>query len=110
MLLTAESTPAGDVRIYATQIASVVSYFVDDGDGGCQLIVEAGELACRWSTTQEKLDAVRSAVLDEVSRRLNCPAERVLCRNISELHLIADPVLAERVTWSRRRHSRRPAR
>lgn len=110
MLLTAESTAAGDLRIYATQIASVVSYFVDDGDGCCALVVEPGELACRWSMTQDKLDGVRAAVLEDVARRLNCPPDRVLCRSLAELLLIADPVLAERVTWSRRRHSRRAVR
>lgn len=110
MLLTAESTAAGDLRIYATQIASVVSYFVDDGEGGCQLIVEAGELACRWSTTAEKINAVRDAVLVEVARRLNCLPHQVHQHSLTELHDLSDPVLAERVTWTRRRHNRRVAR
>lgn len=106
MLLTIESTPAGDLRIYATQQASVVSYFVDDGEGGTMLCVEPGEYACRWSTTQEKLDWLRAAVLDEVAGRLSCPADKVLCRSMSELAMVADPLLAMRHTWTGRRASR----
>lgn len=110
MLLTAESAPNGTVRIYATQLASVVSYFEDDGDGACMLVVEPGEFACRWSTTQEKLDAVKAAVLSEVAARLNCDLDKVQCRSMSELYLVADPVLKETHRWTGRRHSRTPAR
>lgn len=106
MLLTIETTRLGELRIYVTQLASVVSYFTDDGDGGTALNVEPGEFACPWSTTPEKLGAVRDCVLAEVAERLNCPADKVLCRSLSELALVADPLLETRHTWSGRRHSR----
>lgn len=106
MLLTIESTLPGEIRIYATQQASVVSYFVDDGEGGTTLHVEPSEFACRWSTTQEKLDWLRGAVLEEVAGRLNCPVDKVLHRSLAELSLVADPLLSVRHTWTGRRASR----
>lgn len=110
MLLTVESTDDGQDRIYATQQASVVTYFVDDGEGGTMLVAEPGEFACRWSTTQEKLDSVRAAVLVEVASRLNCKPEKVQCRSLSDIALVADPLLKTRHTWSGRRHTRKPTR
>lgn len=111
MLLTEETTPEGEARIYATQMASVVTYFTDDGEGGTQLHVEAGEFACRWSTTQEKLDAVRDAVLAATAVRLNCPADKVLHRSLAEIALVVDPLtIPVRHTWSRRRPGRKPGR
>jgi hypothetical protein len=111
MLLTEETTPEGEARIYATQMASVVTYFTDDGEGGTMLHAEPGEFACRWSTTQDKLDAVREAVLAETAVRLNCPVDKVLHRSLSDLSLIADPItIPVRHTWSRRKAGRRPGR
>lgn len=103
MLLTEETTPEGEPRIYATQLASVVTYFTDDGEGGTVLHAEPGEFACRWSTTQAKLDAVRDAVLIETAYRLNCPVDKVLHRSLSELALVADPLRpVQRHTWGRK--------
>lgn len=110
MLLTEETSDEGVPRIYATQIASVVSYFVDDGDDGTKLIVEPGEYACRWTTTQAKLDAVRDAVLNEVANRLNCPTSKVECRSLSDIALVADPLLKSRPSWTSRARPRRSTR
>lgn len=110
MLLTEESTRDGNVRIYATQQASIVTYFEDDGEGGTMLQVEPGEFASPFVVTPERLAAVKDAVLDEVARRLSCPTDKVLCRSMSELSLITDPLLRERHTWSGRRHTRHIAR
>lgn len=109
MLLTIETTSRGEDRIYATQQASVVTYFAEDSDGGTVLHVQAGEFACRWSTTQAKLDAVRDCVLAEVASRLSCPTEKVLCRSLAEIALVADPLTDRRYDWSSRRHSRHDA-
>lgn len=102
--------PDGSQRIYATQQASVVSYFEDDGDGGTLLVVHPGEYACPYSTTAEKLEAVRLSVLEETARRLNCPPDKVHYRSLSELVLVADPVLAEMPRWSSKRLRRQPCR
>lgn len=74
------------------------------------LVVEPGEFACRWSTTQEKLDALRVAVLHEVAGRLNCPVDKVTRRSMSELFLVTDPLLKVSHRWTGRRHSRVAAR
>lgn len=110
MLLTEESTRDGHVRIYATQQASIVSYFEDDGEGGTTLQVEPGEFASPLVVTPERMAALKEAVLSEVARRLSCPADKVLGRSMAELSLIADPLLNARHTWSGRRHTRHATR
>lgn len=67
----------GERRIYFTQAASVVSFFTDDGEGGVRPHVSAGEFACPWTTTREKLDAVEAAMLEETARRLNIRPDQV---------------------------------
>lgn len=106
MLLTEETSAGNKVRIYATQLASVVTYFTDDGEGGIMLHAELGEFASPLSVTVEKVEAVKQAVMEEAARRLNCPTDKVFCRSMSELSLVTDPVLKERPTWSGRRHYR----
>lgn len=106
MLLTEEHDAGTLVRIYATQQASVVTWFEDDGGGGTVLHAELGEFASPWSNGEEKVEAVKAAVLVEVARRLNCPIEKVLCRSLSELALVTDPLLERKHSWSGRRHSR----
>jgi len=106
MLLTEETTRGNKVRIYATQLASVVTYFTDDGEGGTMLHAELGEFASPFSVTEEKVEAVKQAVMEDVARRLNCPVDKVLCRSMAELSLVTDPVLREIPKWTGRRHFR----
>jgi hypothetical protein len=106
MLLTEETTDGNTVRIYATQQASVVTYFTDDGEGGTLLHGELGEFASPWSVTPEKVEAVKAAVLEDVARRLNCSIDKVLCRSMADLSLVTDPLIKTRHSWSGRRHSR----
>ncbi|WP_414463313.1 hypothetical protein [Hyphomicrobium sp. DY-1] len=110
MLFTEETDRRGNVRIYATQQASVVTYFEDDGDGGTMLHAEPGEFLSPYVATPELFNHVRAAVLTEAAKRLSCPIDKVLARSMSELALVCDPVLSERPTWTGRRHKRTPAR
>lgn len=106
MLFTEETAPGNKVRIYATQLASVVTYFTDDGEGGTMLTAELGEFACPYSTTAEKVEAVKQAVMEEAARRLNCPVDKVLCRSMADLSLVTDRVLKEIPKWTGRRFFR----
>ncbi len=112
MLFTAETTDDGDVRVYATQQASVVTFFTEDPQGGSTLHAEPGEFACRWSTTQTKIDAVRLAVLDEAARRLGCYPDQVELHEFEALMRVCDPLPRYRTTWSgaRAKSLRRPVR
>ncbi|HML29056.1 MAG TPA: hypothetical protein PKE16_09480, partial [Hyphomicrobium sp.] len=69
MLLTEELDAGTLVRIFATQQASVVTWFEDDGGGGTILHAELGEFASPWANGEEKVEAVKAAVLVEVARR-----------------------------------------
>ncbi|WP_414462463.1 hypothetical protein [Hyphomicrobium sp. DY-1] len=110
MLFTEETNRRGNVRIYATQQASVVTYFEDDGDGGTMLHTEPGEFLSPYVATTELFTAVRTAVLEEAAKRLSCPVDKVLSRSMSELSLVCDPVLREKATWTGKRHTREPVR
>jgi hypothetical protein len=108
MLISMESTAEGEKRVYCTRGHSVVTYFVDDGEGGSMLSVEPGEFADPFSTTDEKLMAVKESVLAEVARRLSCDPAEVECRPMAELASICDPHLKIRDHWSGRAKAKRP--
>lgn len=106
MLLTEDFEDGELARIYATQQASVVTYFADDEEGGTVLHAELGEFASPWANPPEKIEAVKAAVIEEVARRLNCPADKVLSRSLAEISLVADPIIRNKHTWSGRHHTR----
>ena len=106
MLLSEETSDDGELRVYFTRASTVISYFTDDEDGGVKTHVAPGEFACPWSTTPEKLDAVRSAMLAETARRLQCHVEQVEQMPFEAIRKIADPHLKYRHTWTGRSKAR----
>ncbi|MBS0232104.1 MAG: hypothetical protein JSR99_01315 [Proteobacteria bacterium] len=106
MLISLETTAEGEKRVYCTRGNSVVTYFADDGEGGSMLSVEPGEFASPYSTTEEKLQAVKESVLREVARRLSCEPAEVQAKPMADLTRICDPHLAFRDHWVGR--GRRP--
>jgi len=106
MLLSDETNDDGERRIYFTQAASVTSFFTDDGEGGVRAHVFAGEFACPWTTTQEKLDAVEAAMLEETARRLNIRPDQVCQVSLNDIGQVADPHLKHRHTWAGRTKTR----
>ena len=99
MLLSDETNDDGERRIYFTQAASVVSFFTDDGDGGVRTHVAPGEFACPWTSTQDKLDAVEAAMLEETARRLHIRPDQVCQMSLNDIGQVADPHLKHRHTW-----------
>src|SRR3569832_750320 len=108
MLISIESTAEGEKRVYCTRGHSVVTYFADDGEGGSMLSVEPGIFADPYSTTPEKLQATKDAVLSEVARRLACDPGEVQCRSFGEIIGICDPHLTHRDHWTGRARAKRP--
>ena len=106
MLLSDETSDDGQRRIYFTRVGSVVSYFTDDDSGGVAVHVEPGEFACRWSTTQAKLDAVRDSMLDETARRLHIRPDQVQHMTMNDIGQVCDPHLSVRHHWAGRAKSR----
>lgn len=74
MILREMSMPDGEVRLYCTRIAQVISYFADDGEGGSVLWLERGDMAMVQDST---MDEVRAWILSDVGQRLQCPADHV---------------------------------
>jgi hypothetical protein len=62
MLLTEDTSDDGELRIHFTR-SSVVSYFTDDDDGGVKAHASPSDFACPWSTTPDKLHAVKMEML-----------------------------------------------
>jgi hypothetical protein len=91
MLITLETTTRGEKRVYCTRTNSVVSFFADDGDGGSMLSVEHGEFAFPSPFADERLQAVKLAVLEEVALRLSCRPSQVEEVPFDELAAICDP-------------------
>lgn len=108
MLISLESTAEGEKRVYCTRGHSVVAYFADDGEGGSMLSVEPGEFASPFTVTDEKLEAVKLSVLEEVARRLSCDPAEVPARPMVDLVHICDPHLKQRDHWVGRAKARRP--
>ena len=85
MIFTEETTDDGELSVYATNHASVVSYFTDDSEVGTVLHVEPTEFACPWTTRGAKLDSVRDAVIAEAARRLACFPDQVLLHGMDAI-------------------------
>jgi hypothetical protein len=110
MILTDEITTSGERRIYFTQFATVVTYFTESEDGGVAVHAEPGEFACPWSTTPEKIEGVRLAMLAEVARRLDCDVAAVVAKTLDEIAAVSDPLLDARPHWASRAKRRIPGR
>lgn len=94
MIVSEETTDDGQVRFYFTRQNSVQSYVTDDGEGGVQIHVEPSEFACPWSTTPEKMQAVRLSLLAEAAQRLGCKVDQVETLRLADFRTIADPQLS----------------
>ena len=87
MIMREMSMPDGEVRLYCTRVAQVVSYFADDGEGGSVLWLEPGDMALLQDNI---MNDVRAWILDTVAQRLSCKPEHVetlpikyLCRHLA---------------------------
>lgn len=80
--------PDGEVRLYCTRIAQVVSYFADDGEGGSVLWLEPGDMAMVQDNAMEEM---RAWILSDVGQRLACPPDRVETLSIE--------TLCQRLAW-----------
>jgi len=106
MLLSDETSDDGERRIYFTQAASVVSYFTEDDAGGVKATVHPAEFACPWNSPPEKMEAVRTTMLEETARRLNIRADQVMLMSLDDIGNVADPHLKVRHHWAGRSKSR----
>lgn len=98
--------PDGEVRIYCTRTSSLISYFVANDDDTSTLIIEPSDAVLWQSDHLERVLAeMRSAVLAEVGGRLNCPADKVELRSISDLILITDQEPEIRHPWQAKRRA-----
>jgi hypothetical protein len=77
MIVSEETTDEGQVRFYFTRQHSIVSFITDDGEGRVQIHVEPSEFACPWTTTPEKMAAVKMSLLEEAARRFSCKVDEV---------------------------------
>jgi hypothetical protein len=100
VILSIETTDDGIDAVFFTRQNSVVSYFTDDGEGGVVPHAQLSEFACPWSTTPDKLEAVKMHMLAETARRLNCRVEEVTGKPFAEICKVADPHLKVRHTWT----------
>jgi hypothetical protein len=101
----------GEKRAYFTRVNSVISYFTEDDDGGVAVHVMPGEFACPWSTTADKLQSVRMAMLAETARRLQCRIDQVQSHSLEDIRKICDPHLKHHYHWAGRGKGRvRPDR
>ena len=96
MLLTEVKNRYGQHRVYYTRLNSVVAFFEEDGDGNLVACVEPGDFACPWSMTQEKLDAVKFHMIEEVAARLQVRPDQVECMNFIDILNICDPAIVAR--------------
>jgi len=102
MIFTDTTCDDGQRRIYFTRVGSVITYFIENADGGIDAIAEPGEFACPWSTTPEKLEATRQCALAEAARRLDCTVEDLRWTSMNTLENICTPLLPYRDTWTGR--------
>jgi hypothetical protein len=75
-----------------------------------QIHVEPSELACPWSTTPEKMQAVRLSLLEEAARRFGCKLDQVQTMRLADFRAIADPHLKHRDHWAGRTKIRHRSR
>lgn len=108
MFLTPDFSDDGELRLYATRTSSVVAYFTEDGEGGSVMRLEPGWLAYPEHILTAAYMGVRSAVLEEVSKRLSCEAHEVERHTFGQLMAIADPLPKMQHHWYGR--SRQPKR
>lgn len=106
MLLTYEPSEYDEPRVYFTRANSVISYFTDDTDGGVAAHAEPGEFACPWSTTPQKVDAVKMAMLAETARRLQCRIDQVQLHSLEDIRKVCDPHLKHHYSWTGRSKTR----
>jgi len=107
MLLTA-TREAGELRVYVTRFASVVTYFTEDAStGGMKLYVEPGFISIP-SEVERLAPYVREAALEEAARRLEVSPAEVLTLSLNALRERADPDVPEYYRYASRR--RAPAR
>lgn len=107
MILTSCECEDGTTRIYATQFASVVTYFTERPDGTLALISEPGMTAYPWDFKQNE-QAVRDEVVRVVAERLSVAPEKVLASSLADIAQVAEPALPESYRYaSRRRTSQR---
>ncbi|HEX2842159.1 hypothetical protein [Hyphomicrobium sp.] len=66
--------PDGEVRLYCTRIAQVISYFTEDGEGGSVLWLEPGEMAI---VQDGAMDEIRTWILGDIAQRLQCTPDQV---------------------------------
>ncbi len=99
--------PNGEVRLYCTRIAQVISYFADDGEGGSVLWLEPGDMATVQDST---IDEMRTWILGHVASRLNCPPDQVETLPIETLcaHLKWTPE-PPRHPWQMQQRTKTPA-
>jgi hypothetical protein len=106
MILSYETGESEQPRVYLTRANSVITYFTDDTDGGVAAHAHVSEFACPWSTTPEKVDAVKMAMLTETARRLQCRIDQVQLHTLEDIRKVCDPHLKHRYSWTRRSKAR----
>ena len=104
--MTEDTSEDGQPRVYFTQQNSVVTYFDEDGDGHVCAHAELSEFACPWTTTSEKLAAVKMAMLEETARPLHCRADQVELMTLADIRGVADPLLKVKHSWAGRSKGR----
>ena len=109
MIFTEETTDEGQRRVYATRNNTVVTYFVDDGEGGTLLHMEAGWLAYPDQIRTATYVEIRRCVLIEAGRRLCCQAHEVESLPFDHILTIADPLPRYRHHWAGRSQAPRRA-
>lgn len=102
MVFTDTITDDGQRRIYFTRVGSVITYFIENADGGVDAIAEPGEFACPWSTTPAKLEATRQCALTEAAQRLDCTIADLRWTSMDTLQKICTPLPDYRYTWTGR--------
>ena len=108
MILREMSMPDGEVRLYCTRIAQVISYFADDGEGGSVLWLEAADIA----TVQEStIEDMRAWIIGNVAERLQCPPDLVETLPIETLcKRLAWTPEPPRHPWQVQQRTKAPAR
>lgn len=92
--------PDGELRIYCTRFATIISYFADDGEDGTKLVTEASDCCLLPKDAIDRLlSDTRQHILGAVALRLNCEPQHVELHSLKDLRKIVDRVDAPRHPW-----------